>query len=73
MRRIIKMGSPYCRGCIYRSGNNDDINICNYYLTTGIRRPCPAGKDCTVRKSKRKRKTNEEVDRKRDTNTTRKL
>lgn len=33
-------------GCVYAK----NYGICCYYLDTGIRRPCPAGKDCTVYK-----------------------
>ena len=39
-----------CRGCVYRAGINASSMICNYYLDTGKRRPCPAGKGCTVKK-----------------------
>ena len=48
----------YCRGCIYRGGNSEEIKSCNYYLMTSIRRPCPAGKGCTVRV--RRKRTQEE-------------
>lgn len=41
-----------CFGCIYaeaeRSGRED--LICTYILKTKKRRPCPAGKGCTVKK-----------------------
>lgn len=41
------------KGCRYL-GKAGGLPCCNYYLTTGIRRPCPAGPKCTVyeRKSK---------------------
>lgn len=32
----------------------DNHHICNYYLITGIRRPCPAGSGCTVADAGRK-------------------
>lgn len=41
------------RPCAYLDGND----ICCYYLETGIRRPCPAGADCTVRQESGKMKT----------------
>ena len=46
----------YCDGCIYsqREGGSVGLRICTYYLVTDIRRPCPAGSGCTVRKNGRK-------------------
>lgn len=43
-----------CKRCIYRVGNSDSIHICTYFIETGKRRPCPPGKGCTVRETKRK-------------------
>jgi hypothetical protein len=43
-----------CEGCVYYKGDFDVNKCCNYFLDTGIRRPCPPGKDCTV-KIERKR------------------
>ena len=28
------------------------LKICNYYIETGVRRPCPPGKGCTVKEKK---------------------
>lgn len=43
----------YCRGCMYL-GSAGMNACCEYYLTTGKRRPCPPGtKDCSVRKYKK--------------------
>ena len=39
-----------CEGCYYHQGYNRFSACCNYFLITGQRRPCPTGKDCTVRK-----------------------
>ena len=41
----------YCKGCVY----NADIagiraGYCNYYFVEKKRRPCLAGKGCTVKK-----------------------
>ena len=38
-----------CEGCAYYRGAFDINKCCNYYLDTGIRRPCPPGKECTVK------------------------
>lgn len=45
-----KTTDSFCEGCIYF----DSYRVCNYYLITDIRRPCPPGKGCTVRAKKRK-------------------
>ena len=39
----------YCLKCIYYKGWSDAVLMCHYLLDTDIRRPCPPGKDCTVR------------------------
>lgn len=45
----------YCDGCAYlnRAGGTV-IRCCNYYLTTGAHRPCPAGTGCIVKRSGKK-------------------
>lgn len=45
--------ADYCKDCTYGSIAGEHI-ICNYFLSTGIRRPCPAGDGCTVKKKGRK-------------------
>ncbi len=51
----MKMVDEYCKGCIYQS-KAWGCSVCNYFLHTKIRRPCKAGKGCTVRtKGKKKR------------------
>lgn len=42
--------TEYCEGCDYFFGSC--VKTCNYLFVTGHRRPCPPGKDCTVRKEK---------------------
>lgn len=42
-----------CKGCIYY-GLIGPYGCCNYIFIKDERRPCPPGKDCTV-KQKRKR------------------
>lgn len=39
-----------CDGCYYFGGRWETVKCCNYYLLTDHRRPCPAGKGCTVRR-----------------------
>lgn len=39
-----------CDGCIYFIGEYH--KCCNYIFVKGERRPCPPGKDCTVREEK---------------------
>jgi len=49
---MAKKRNDPCRGCFYYGGNNDACRCCSYFLITGIRRPCPAGEGCTVKKTK---------------------
>ena len=39
----------YCGKCIYRRKINGHTSTCDYFLLTKTRRPCPAGKGCTVK------------------------
>lgn len=50
------MVDNYCRPCIYSGRNQNTKNpcSCDYFLATGKRRPCPAGRGCTVRELGRK-------------------
>jgi hypothetical protein len=41
-----------CYGCKYSCIGNDWSIYCEYIFYTGHRRPCPGGKDCTVREKK---------------------
>ena len=49
---MAKKKNDPCRGCFYYGGNSDAVKCCSYFLTTGIRRPCPPGEGCTVKKTK---------------------
>lgn len=40
-----------CRGCDYVFHPLCDVYYCQYIVKTGHRRPCKAGKGCTVRKT----------------------
>ena len=46
----------HCQGCGFAFPCFGTMLMCTYLLTTGIRRPCPAGDCCTV-KQKGKKKT----------------
>ena len=46
----------HCKGCYYWFGINAGCDCCNYIFVEGKRRPCPPGKDCTVKKPKKKGK-----------------
>lgn len=41
-----------CEGCVYLSQINGTVHYCSFFLDTEIRRPCPAGKGCTVKNKK---------------------
>lgn len=45
-----------CDGCYYFGGKAKAVQCCNYYLITGIRRPCDAGFGCTVRRDEARRR-----------------
>lgn len=47
---IINRNAKYCKGCFYWGGHDESACCCNYLLITDKRRPCPPGKNCTVRK-----------------------
>ena len=55
MKQVRNPNAKYCAGCEHWS-SDDNCHCCNYIFNMGHRRPCPPGKDCTVRKNKRKRK-----------------
>jgi hypothetical protein len=44
--------AKYCEGCVYFQG--EITKMCSYIFVKGKSRPCPPGKDCTV-KIERKR------------------
>lgn len=56
-----------CDNCFYSERiNGNYLRSCGYLFKTNQRRPCPAGKDCTVKVSRsvyrRKKRTPEEVE-----------
>ncbi len=45
----------FCKGCWYNQyASGDSSTLCTYFLETGVRRPCPAGTGCTVKKTGRR-------------------
>lgn len=52
--------TSFCRGCIYRSCTGG-MNSCDYIFKVGKPRPCPPGKDCTVRTTVRQLPKKEKV------------
>ena len=51
------MADKHCKGCVFYCRLTGRSRYCTYYLTTGQRRPCPPGKDCTVKVPKEKEET----------------
>ena len=45
-----------CWNCFYWQGHSEPAMCCNYLLITDKRRPCPPGKDCTVKKPRKRRR-----------------
>ena len=53
---IINHNAKYCKDCVYWGGDYVNNACCNYIFCEGHSRPCPPGKDCTVKiKGKRYR------------------
>lgn len=49
-------GDKHCVGCYFYRCICTGWVGCHYILLTGKKRPCPPGKDCTVKKERRRRK-----------------
>lgn len=47
---------PHCKGCIYLGCVGGGMGCCNYIFIEGKRRPCPPGKECTVKTTERQLK-----------------
>lgn len=45
----------FCTGCVFLGHANGKMNLCEYFLQTGVRRPCPAGTGCTVKDAGKKK------------------
>lgn len=45
-----------CKGCIYMGWTGSYLGCCNYIFMKNQRRPCPPGKGCTVKETKKQRK-----------------
>ena len=51
----------YCKGCVYNAEISSFIyGYCNYIFNERKRRPCPAGKGCTVKKKGRTRRATDD-------------
>lgn len=50
-----KVKDKYCKGCIYQ-GWAAQHSCCDYIFIKDECRPCPPGKDCTVKQKKMKGK-----------------
>ena len=48
----------YCIGCKYYTEIYLKLHYCSYLFREGKRRPCPAGKGCTVKKKGKPKKCN---------------
>lgn len=53
---IVNKNKSGCEGCIYFFGDYEISSCCNYIFIMGEPRPCPPGKDCTVRYERSKEK-----------------
>lgn len=54
----------FCNGCVFKGYANANLYLCEYFLQTGVQRPCPAGTGCTVKATgKRKIRWKHEHDR----------
>lgn len=52
-----------CKGCIYMGWIGGYLGCCNYIFMAGKPRPCPPGKGCTVKETKKRgRKKKGEVE-----------
>jgi hypothetical protein len=51
----MKVTTSFCRGCIYQGYAGGYQRCCDYIFKVGKPRPCPPGKDCTVRTTVRQR------------------
>ena len=49
-----KIYTRACLGCIYMGWVGSWYGCCNYLLMTGKCRPCPPGKECTVKTTKKR-------------------
>lgn len=45
-----------CKNCVFSYMVCNQLYICDYFLKTNKRRPCPAGEGCTVKIKRKKGK-----------------
>ena len=48
----------HCLGCKYYCSIYPELYYCSYLIQTDKRRPCPPGKDCTVKEKGKPKKNN---------------
>ena len=53
VKSIPTLDHRYCEGCVYYGGDYEITKCCNYIFIEDKRRPCPPGKDCTVKVKRR--------------------
>lgn len=46
---------PHCKGCAYLGYAGSGMMCCDYIFKEERRRPCPPGKDCTVKISRKEK------------------
>lgn len=49
---MLKQYSKPCKGCVYLGYIGGELGCCNYIFMKGHSRPCPPGKECTVKEKK---------------------
>lgn len=51
----VSVCDSYCTGCTFLGYGNGTTKLCEYFLKTSFRRPCPAGTGCTVKHTGKRR------------------
>lgn len=54
MAEKVRYPDKDCKGCCHYRCGNGWLYVCSYIFDVGKRRPCPPGKDCTVKETERK-------------------
>lgn len=52
-KTVSTVSNDYCKDCICYFGDSENNKCCNYIFIHGTKRPCPPGKDCTVKEKKK--------------------
>lgn len=51
----VKLCDSFCKDCVFSTRLCGDALCCDYYLITGVRRPCLARSGCAVKKKGRRK------------------